>query len=437
MFRPALGQNLTQRMRNHPAPLPHEPWKRWQLESLAGFRQLALVVLALTAATGSGCREAPPQFSPNLVRAISLEKSRSVPTQAALSDVSVVIETLFGTPNQPRWPIEILTDDAQRKFVSLENLQKAAGTVTSDEANNHTGLYQEHCVICHGISGSGAGPASRFQVPYPRDFRAGVFKWKSTRRDAKPTRNDLERLLLHGVPGAPMPSFGLLPPADRDVIIDYVIYLSIRGEVERELLSRAIDDLDYDTGPPEDDLRLTWVSTDQRAKSTEGESTIEEVVQEVVRSWVTAKTSEVPTRPEAKDLAESIDRGKEIFHGKIANCVGCHGEGGAGGLPSLDYDDWTKDFTSRIGITPEDKKAVKPFRKAGALPPRKIDPRVLAGGVLRGGSDPETLYRRIHHGIAGTPMPSLEISEEAVAGTGLTPDQAWDLVAYVESLIQQ
>ncbi|MFG0255626.1 MAG: c-type cytochrome, partial [Rhodopirellula sp. JB053] len=100
-------------------------------------------------------------------------------------------------------------------------------------------------------------------------------------------------------------------------------------------------------------------------------------------------------------------------------------------LPTLDYDDWTKDFTTRIGIDPADKEAVKPFRSAGALPPRQIDPRVLTNGVFHGGDDPETLYRRIQHGIAGTPMPSVDISEEAAGKTGLSPDEAWDLVDYL------
>lgn len=356
-----------------------------------------------------------------------------------MADVSSVVDELFGTPAAPVWPAERMANDAQRDLVSLDRLNQAAGGVTSDQADAHTGLYQEHCVICHGISGSGAGPASRFQLPYPRDFRAGVFKWKSTDRNHKPTREDLGRLLIHGIPGAPMPSFAIVEPSERDALVDYVIYLSVRGEVERELLALAIDDLDYDTTPPDEDLRLTLVTQKANSESlTEGQETIGRVIQKTVQAWVDAESPAVPPRPDLGpgELAESIDRGREIFHGKIANCVGCHGEGGRGGLPTLDYDDWTKDFTTRIGITPDDRDAVKPFRKAGALPPRQIDPRVLAGGVLRGGKEPETIYRRIHHGIAGTPMPSLEISDSVAPQMGLKPDQAWDLVAYVLSLVE-
>ena len=40
------------------------------------------------------------------------------------------------------------------------------------------GLYRQHCVHCHGITGDGAGPTAQFLMPYPRDFRTGEFKFK-------------------------------------------------------------------------------------------------------------------------------------------------------------------------------------------------------------------------------------------------------------------
>lgn len=376
---------------------------------------------------------------------MSLEKSRSVPTDAALRDVETVIAELFGSPAQPTWPVDWLSSDDQKSLLSVDRLNQAAGGVTSDQENSHTGLYQEHCVICHGVSGSGTGPASRFQVPYPRDFRAGVFKWKSTPRSSKPTRDDLDELLVRGIPGAPMPSFAIVRPSEREALVDYIIYLSIRGEVERELVAAAIDELDYDTTPPGADLRLTLVSTTESGGPTdaasEGTSVIRRVLRSVVQEWLDAEPTDVPQRSDETQTreavtAKSIARGEQIFNGKIANCAGCHGQGGVGGLPTLDYDDWTKEFTTRIGITPADRDAVKPFRKAGVLPPRKIDPRVLAGGVLRGGGDRATIYRRIQNGIAGTPMPSLDIGDEFSGTTGLTEAEAWDLVNYVESLVR-
>ena len=54
--------------------------------------------------------------------------------------------------------------------------------------------------------------------------------------------------------------------------------------------------------------------------------------------------------------------------------------------------------------------------------------------MLHGGSEPETLYRRITQGIAGTPMPSVEVVAED-DGKGLTESQVWDLVRYVRFLL--
>ncbi len=76
---------------------------------------------------------------------------------------------------------------------------------------------------------------------------------------------------------------------------------------------------------------------------------------------------------------------------------------------------------------------MRPFRKAGALTPRVVKPRNLQDGVFRGGGDPETLYRRISQGIAGTPMPAVEVVAKE-NGKGLTEDQMWDLVRYIQSL---
>ncbi|MEM8865364.1 MAG: c-type cytochrome, partial [Planctomycetota bacterium] len=64
---------------------------------------------------------------------------------------------------------------------------------------------------------------------------------------------------------------------------------------------------------------------------------------------------------------------------------------------------------------------------ADMLPPTPADARVLAGGVLRGGKHPIDLYRAIHQGIAGSPMPGV--------GDAVSEDDIWNLVAYVQSLL--
>ncbi len=106
------------------------------------------------------------------------------------------------------------------------------------------------------------------------------------------------------------------------------------------------------------------------------------------------------------DLLASIERGRALFRGQVASCAACHGTEGLGDGATKDFDEWTKDWTIRAGIDPNDKSQWKPMRAYGALSPSRALPRNLRLGVLRGGAQPEDIYRRIAGGIEGTPMPA-------------------------------
>ncbi|MCP4890461.1 MAG: cytochrome c [Planctomycetaceae bacterium] len=387
------------------------------------------MIIAILALSGIGCDIAVEQFPANEVFSLTLARTRSVPADAAKNDTNEVAVSLFGTPDEPQWPSSWFDDDAFVGLVDAENLVRAAGPVSSEEDGTHLGLFREHCVTCHGVAGDGAGPASATQNPYPRDFRHGVFKWKSTERGEKPTRDDLRSLLKHGVPGTGMPAFTLLANEDIEALVDYVIYLSVRGEFERRLMAAAVDQLDYEETAPSDEAKLTLDS------GTEGQEAVHDVLNRVARDWGQAQPIDVPSTYrdlQGESLSESISRGDKIFHGPIANCVGCHGPNGNGQAVTLDYDDWAKEYSTRLGLDPKDRDAMRPFRKAGAPRPRPVQPRNLQLGVFRGGSEPETLYRRITQGIAGTPMPAVAVVEEP-NGLGLTDDQIWDLVRYLRA----
>jgi len=409
-----------------------------------------IVLLSLLAlAVAAGCDSKVETFEANDVYALSLERSRRLPTEAASEDVTRVVDQLFGTPDKPRWPAEMMVTDERKRLVDPGRLARAAGPISSGRDGEHRGLYRENCAVCHGLAGSGTGPTSLIQDPYPRDFRHGVFKWKSTERPAKPTREDLVTLLRRGIHGTAMPSFAPVGPADIETLIDYVIYLSIRGEAERELLAVAMDELGYEDEPPRPELRLTSFSPSSDPEpATEAGEVIAGVLNDITADWVAAdeRVAEVPPLPslpfdppdddQAAAYTESVERGRAIFHGQVANCAGCHGPAGSGEAELLDFDDWTKEYSSRIGLTPTDREAMKPMREAGALPPRPIEPRDLRDGVFRGGGEPETLFRRITEGIAGTPMPGVGLVDEA-SSRGLTDDQVWDLVRYVRSLSEE
>ena len=215
-------------MKTHQRKIPKQP------ASCLGALIVVLVMLL------AGCERSPqPQFRLNNVELIkqerlNLDDGEHFPEHYP-TELSNILTALFGNPNEPRFPFLLGEDDDAHEILSLENLELAAGPVSSGRKGEPSGLYREHCVQCHGITGDGAGPTAAFLTPYPRDFRMGKFKFKSTPLGKPPTDEDLSRIIRHGIPGTAMPSFQTLSPTEVAALIDYVKYLSIRGQYERRL----------------------------------------------------------------------------------------------------------------------------------------------------------------------------------------------------------
>jgi mono/diheme cytochrome c family protein/type IV secretory pathway VirB2 component (pilin) len=195
-------------------------------------------------------------------------------------DIDTVMQSLFGTPDAPFVPAVEGTEVS--KIMSVSRLNLAAGPVGSDQQGNPRGLYRKHCAHCHGITGDGAGPTAAFLNPYPRDYRKGQFKFKSTPVGQKPTHDDLKKIVMEGIPGTAMPSFKLLPDMEVESLLEYVRYLSIRGEVERQLLSATAD--------LEEGKRLAAVlpanaTAEQKAAQQEQLAAVKEIVANVVGRW--------------------------------------------------------------------------------------------------------------------------------------------------------
>ncbi|MBX9788334.1 MAG: c-type cytochrome [Pirellulales bacterium] len=320
----------------------------------------------------------------------------------------------FGTPDEPFAPSDLGLDIAR--------LRRAAGPVASYQSGQQHGLYRKHCAHCHGISGDGAGPTALFLNPYPRDYRPGVFKFTSTGPGMKPTRADLERTIREGLAGTAMPSFATLPQFEVDALIEYVIYLSIRGETET-LLNAAFEgeelepiDLKADAAKQQEQAtalaeRLKSEAADRASLWTAAVDTIVVPNQEAIPPFLPAEGT--------AEWQASVERGRVLFRdSKTANCIKCHGLTalGDGGGEEL-FDDWNKAKPANT----------KPEIALWELPKQELRPRNLRLGIYRGGRRPADLYRRIHVGIKGTPMPA--------AGNVLTqPGQIWDIVNYVLSL---
>lgn len=207
-------------------------------------RRLALLVVL---AAALGCTP-PPQFRENALEWHKQERTaRLEPGQTFAAhhrhDVTDIVADWFGTPDAPSLPLVEGAEDPLVQLFNAEGLKRAAGPVVSRDQNSSSGLYRRHCAHCHGVTGDGMGPTASFLSPYPRDFRLGRFKFKSSPTGTPPSKEDLKRLLQDGVPGTSMPSFRLLRDEELDALVDYVIYLSMRGMVERFLVA-AVRDLD-------------------------------------------------------------------------------------------------------------------------------------------------------------------------------------------------
>ena len=336
---------------------------------------------------------------------------------AKLQTLATLTYAAFGTPDEPYVFPEVRWKADEKKGLDLKKITMAAGPTQGYERlknegvkKKQLGLFRQHCAHCHGVTGDGAGPTAAFLNPQPRDYRRGTFKFKSTEFTAKPTAADLKRTLVDGLPGTAMPSFAMLPNDQIEALVEYVKYLSIRGETERN-------------------LAFAMLIQDEEIEATKA-AILDDYLQPIVDSWAAAeeaivRPSERPTTSTPEELAASIEEGRKLFFNKDAQCTKCHGPTGLGdgndGGPIADklFDDWNKYKKS-------DNLAI------WLLPKQELRPRNLRLGIYRGGRRPLDLYRRIHAGIPGTPMPGA--GPAPGKKETFTPEQIWHLVDYVRSL---
>lgn len=404
----------------------------------------------------AGCVEAESEPPPFRLDMTQVAANQLVPQHQEA--VANILAAMFGTPDKPFALPETGLD--------LRKLKMAAGPVWSDERGGKHGLYRRHCAHCHGLSGGGDGPTAMILNPYPRDYRPGVFKFKSTFNPNEPTDEDLHQVLLNGVPGTAMPAFSVLPPDEVAALLEYVKYLSMRGQMETALIGYIVDNIDYDpvTGEAapldivnDPDLReeiMGLLADDVVAKWQESEEFV-----------VVPEESAVPSDDRtAAELAASVTAGRMLFYGTKANCVKCHGPTGLGDGQQDDYDNWSKAVKKFEDDTKALKESIKTDKEnlaelegeeyddakaeleakyreldertrvaAGLLPPRNAIPRNLRTNMFRGGRRPLDIFRRIHQGIAGTPMPASGPAAPGAQGT-LTEEEMWQIVDYVRSL---
>ena len=385
--------------------------------------RLSTLLVGLTLLAGCGQAGSPP-FRLNMV-----EIARAQIPEEQQQTIANVLTAMYGTPDDPFVLPETGLDAAK---VAL-----AAGPVRSDQFGKEGGLYRRHCAHCHGTTGGGMGPTALILNPYPRDYRQGKFKFKSTERAAKPTEIDLERIVREGVQGTAMPAFGLLPDSQIEALVEYVKYLSIRGQTEISLIN-ALADLSEG-----DEL------------DTSRDVLVDEILTPIAESWTSAPDSIINPEPKPEiALAQSIAQGRELFYGTKANCVKCHGPGALGDGQTTDYDDWNKPLVEMADAIQREQQSLandtemdseqraeirnrvpfdSPVMETDQLPHGRTAPHNLRQTVYRGGRRPVDVYRRLYAGINGAPMPGVGPATPGATGT-LTSDEIWNIVDYVMSL---
>jgi len=307
------------------------------------------------------------------------------------AQIAEYLAMFHGTPSNPRMALP--DPDAEPAAAASDGVAPIARVDKPgyDRLTLQLGhqVYTKQCAGCHGTTGDGKGPAGAFLNPPPRDYRNGVFKFTSTPRGSKPRREDLRRILKYGAKGTSMPAFRFLPDEEAEAVLDYVQVLAARGQLEIDLIREATDELDEgDDFDPE---------------------TVAEYVQGISDSWDRAEGELIrPLTVDPPRTADTIHQGAVAF--AEFSCVKCHGPNARGSKSA----DVGEDIWGRTAY-----------------------PANLAMGMLHGGRRPVDIYRRIHSGINGTPMPS---SKDPNTAIGETPEQRsdriWHLVHFITAVIE-
>ena len=325
---------------------------------------LMLGVAMTMAGTMAGCRRAvPPSFSPGsevlkLTEELEEPDEEEIETYKTLqAEIAKTLHKLTGTPNKP----------------ILLGAEK-----TTDQLRHGYALYAKYCVQCHGVNGDGQGAVAEHLNPKPRDYTLGVFKFTSTPYGNKPRRSDLVHTVKRGVTGTSMPSFDRFSEEQLDAVVEYVLALTFRGELERQLAGYAYEDEEL---PDEEGLQ--------------------ETVDEILAAWEDSSSKivmPVTVMPPMTDA--SVQIGHEIFLSKACNkCHGNFGRGGSMGNVEIGKDAWGNEGSAAD----------------------------LSSGMFRGGDRPIDIYRRISSGINGTPMPSFKKTFQD------NPDDIWHLVHFIKA----
>ena len=127
------------------------------------------------------------------------------------------------------------------------------------ERGKARGLYDELCRECHGAGGRGDGPAARYLMPRPRDFVAGMYRFRSTASGEPALPEDLFATLGRGLHGTAMPSWAGLDAAERWQLVMLLRELSPRFAVRRPVRRLVVGEVPRGSGARVESGRAAYV----------------------------------------------------------------------------------------------------------------------------------------------------------------------------------
>jgi mono/diheme cytochrome c family protein len=233
-----------------------------------------------------------------------------------------------------------------------------------DEAMLARGLTL-YAASCAACHGEqGLGDGSAAYLLYPKPRNFAEGQFRITStKSGLPSDEDLMQVLRRGMPGSAMPSWGHLPEQDLRALVVAVRELAVRGKAAQLMSNNK-------SMKPDRALKVAHSMLDPGAVE--------------------------PLPAQLPEDQIDLKRGEALY---AMNCAACHDSDGRGRNK--------RDLTDNTG--------------------QLVFARDFTAGVFKGGSEPESLARRITRGMPGSPMP---------AAAEMPAADLWSLVAHVQQMIR-
>jgi len=236
---------------------------------------------------------------------------------------------------------------------------------------------------------------------------------------SKAAREDVLRVVKYGIPGTYMPSFLLMTDEEHHAIVEYVRFLTLRGEFERKLVAELSSDYSKAAldSRLKDEKKADILKELNEFLADDLKESANSLGDELAEIWATSDSEGalvVPSITRIPDSSESRRRGRELYLSKALNCADCHGIDGAGNGPqtiAFEKNPTTSELYNEPGLHD--------------VWDNLNQPRNLQLGMYRGGRRPIDLFRRIHAGIKGSRMPSFKNTPH---------EDIWNIVNYILSV---